>query len=74
MPMSPQGNAGYSSSSTVASFHRFSSTEARYTQRGSEGGGEKTGGGKIERNRRGAEYGLTKTDGDTRERVGHREK
>lgn len=35
---------------------------------------KRQGEGKIERDRRGAEYGLTKTDGDTKERVGHREK
>lgn len=35
---------------------------------------KRQGEGKIERDRGGAEYGLTKTNGDTKERVGHREK
>lgn len=60
-------------SAITVSFHRFTSTGARYTSQGSEDGEEKTGGGKIENDRKGAEYGLTKTDGNMKGRVGHRE-
>lgn len=37
-------------------------------------GGEKAGGRKFERDKTGVVYGLTKTDGDMKERVGHRKK
>lgn len=61
-----QEDANYSSVGNRRVFSRFSSTEARYTRRGSKDEGGQSGRKTTEWDRREAESSLTKTDGNTR--------
>lgn len=75
MLMSPEGKAGYSSIDNRGICSQILINSGMiYPARKCGWRREKTRGRKIERDKTGVVYGLTKTDGDIKERVGQRKK